>query len=489
MSLINMLEDIIQTRIQKIQELKKQGIDPFPEKVKRSFEISKALKDFSILSKKKKKIDLAGRIVAIRFHKNIIFVDLKDSTAKIQLIFKEDILSSQKLEFFNKYFDLGDFLGVKGVLIKSQTGEKSLLVYDYQMLAKSLRPIPKEWYGLEDAEERFRKRYLDLLVNDEVKQRFYLRSKIISLIREYFNSLGYLEVETPILQAVYGGANAKPFRSYLDYLSLPVYLRIAPELYLKRLLIGGMDKIYEIGKCFRNEGIDREHNPEFTMLELYSAYENREYLMKLLKGLFKFLEKNLKKEAPVLSKLVKEEWKIISLETFLKSKTGLTLKDSEEDWRQKAQELKIEIQGEESKEKIMDLVFKNFRGEIKKPTFIIDQPVILSPLAKKKSDNPDLTSRFQLIINGWELVNGFSELNDPLDQRERFDRQEQNRKKGDLEAHPRDTDFLLALEYGMPPAAGLGIGIDRLVAILTEAPSLKEVILFPFMKPKNEEEN
>ena len=468
-----MLDDIIKERIKKLRELKKLGVNPYPEKANRQFTIGEVLNNFSSWSKTKKKISLVGRIWSIRGHGGVMFCDVKDETGKLQLVLKTDILTGEKMKFFEKYFDLGDFIEAQGTLFITQKGEKSLLVNKFTLLTKSLRPLPKAWFGLEDAEERFRRRYLDLLENEEVKKRFTLRSKIITEIRNFLNKDGYLEVETPILQTIYGGANAKPFLTKLEALNLKLYLRIAPELYLKRLLIGGFENIYEIGKNFRNEGLDREHNPEFTMMELYSAYKTREDLMKLTKDLINHLTKTF----------IHLPWQIIDFEEFLKKKIGLDFEFSLEQWLNKAKTLGIEgINPQASKEKIADDILKKLRTEIKNPTFVINQPLAISPLAKKRIDNSQQTSRFQLIINGWEIANGFSELNDPLDQKERFQEQAKLREKGDLEAHPQDTDFIEALEYGMPPAAGLGIGIDRLVAVLTNAPSLKEVIFFPFMK-------
>jgi len=479
-----MLDDIIKERMRKSRELRQQGIDPYPEKVNRQFTIGEVLNNFSSWSNTKKKISLAGRIWSIRGHGGVMFCDVQDETGKLQLVLKTDILTEEKMKFFEKYFDSGDFLEAQGSLFITQKGEKSLLVNKFAILTKSLRPLPKAWFGLEDTEERFRRRYLDLLENEEVKKRFTLRSKIIAEIRNFLNKDGYLEVETPILQTIYGGANAKPFLTKLEALNLKLYLRIAPELYLKRLLIGGFENIYEIGKNFRNEGIDREHNPEFTMMELYSAYKTREDLMKLTKELINYLAKTFKKDIGK-NPITNLPWQIIGFEEFLKKTIGLDFGSSLEQWLSKAKTLGVEgINPQTSKEKIADDIFKKLRAEIKNPTFIINQPLAISPLAKKRIDNPQQTSRFQLIINGWEIANGFSELNDPLDQKERFQEQAKLKEKGDLEAHPQDTDFIEALEYGMPPAAGLGIGIDRLVAVLIQAPSLKEVIFFPFMKPK-----
>jgi len=478
-----MLDDIIKERIKKLEELEKKGIDPYPEFCSRQFSLKQVLDNFNRWSKKKKKINVAGRIMAKRGHGGVIFADIKDEETKLQLVFKEDKLGKDSIQFFEKYFDMGDFIEARGALFITKSGEKSLLVSNFKLLAKSLRPLPKVWYGLEDIEERYRRRYLDLILNDEIKKRFILRSKIICLIREFLNKEDYLEVETPILQPIYGGANAQPFITELKALNTKLYLRIAPELYLKRLIIGGFNKVYEIGKNFRNEGIDREHNPEFSMLELYAAYQSANDLKTLIQKLITFIVKNLNKDLPKPITLPKK-WQEVDYEKFLFQKTGLKLQDSKEEWFKKAIELKVEVDSKEEKEKIWDAIFKKFRTEIKGPTFIVNHPIEISPLAKKAKDIPTKVSRFQLIFKGWEIVNAFSELNNPLEQKQRFEIQAQKRTKGDLEAHPKDTEFIEALEYGMPPTAGLGLGIDRLVAVLTDAPSLKEVIFFPFMKPR-----
>ena len=480
-----MLSDLIKERIEKLKKLRKLGIDPYPEKTHRQFSIIQALDNFSKWSRAKKKIILAGRIWGIRGHGGAIFVDIKDQTEKIQLLFKQDKLGKDKMKFFENFFDLGDFLEIQGILFKTKRGEKTLEVRDFKLLSKSLRPLPKAWYGLEDAEERFRRRYLDLLENKEVRNKFVFRSRIISSIREFLNKKEYLEVETPILQPLYGGAFANPFVTRLEALKMKIYLRIAPELYLKRLIVGGFENIYEIGKCFRNEGMDREHNPEFTMLELYSAYKTREDLMKLIEELFQSLAKKFKNDIPDAKVFLKKTWEKIDFEKFLEKETGLNFNDSKEKWLKKSKSLGVIVDKMDSKEKIADGIFKKLRGKIIEPTFVIDHPLEISPLAKKKADDPDKTARFQLIVFGSEIVNGFSELNDPIDQKQRFKKQAEMKKKGDIEAHPQDIDYIEALEYGMPPTAGLGIGIDRLVTVLTRSSSLKEVILFPFMKPRN----
>ena len=479
-----MLDDIIKERIKKIQALEKLNIDSYPEKSQRQFHLGQVVDNFDSWSKSKKKIIVAGRIWSLRGHGGVMFCDIKDEHSKLQLVLKADVLGEEKIKFFEKYFDLGDFIEAQGILFVTERGERSLLVEQFILLTKSLRPLPKAWFGLEDAEERFRRRYLDLLENDEVKKRFTWRSQIIANIRAFLNNQGYLEVETPILQTIYGGANANPFLTKLDALKMKLYLRIAPELYLKRLIIGGFENIYEIGKNFRNEGIDREHNPEFTMMELYSAYKTREDAMALSENLIKHLAQGLNKEIDN-SYLLNTSWQRIDFEDFLKQKIKLDFTNSQKEWLDKAKELEIEhLDAKAPKEKIADLIFRKLRTELKAPTFIINQPLAISPLAKKDPQNPQKTLRFLLVINGWEIANGFSELNNPLEQKERFNEQAKLKKAGDIEAHPQDIDFIEALEYGMPPAAGLGIGIDRLVAVLTHASSLKEVIFFPFLKPK-----
>jgi lysyl-tRNA synthetase class 2 len=470
------LEEIRQSRLEKIQELRARGIDPYPEKTPPRTTIGEVLAKFG----KIRKAAVAGRIVSMRPHGGIIFVDLKDQSGKMQLIFKKDVLGDRfdLLELF----DLGDFIWAEGKLLKTKAGEKSIDAANFMMLAKSLRPVPSEWYGLKDVEERFRRRYLDLLTNEEVKARFRTRSNIIATIRKILEKEGYIEVETPILQPLYGGAAAHPFKTHHRILDIDLYLRIAPELYLKRLLVGGFEKIYEIGRVFRNEGIDREHNPEFTMLELYAAYETREGLMRLCEKLILNLAALLSKKKP----LPKPPWQEITFEEVIKRETGLSYNHATKNELMRAGEKHgLSFEPGQVKAKIADEIFKKlFVPKTKEPLFVIDHPVELSPLAKKDTKNPTVVRRFQLLADGWELINGFSELNDPIDQRERFEAQEKNRRAGDEEAMRYDEDFVEALEYGMPPASGLGIGIDRLVAWLTDAPSLKEVILFPMLKPK-----
>ena len=445
-----MLDDIIRDRRRKLNKLIGDGFNPYPSKVKRTILIAESLKNFNKLSRFQKQISATGRVMGLRDQGNLIFIDLKDESGKIQGVLKKDSLKNFKI--FKQSLDVGDFLEISGPLFKTQKGEKSVEAEKAEIITKSLRPLPSQWYGLKDIEERYRKRYLDIVLNPEIKEKIERRSKIIKIIRDDLLKAGFLEVETPILQVLPGGALARPFITHHNALNCDFYLRIAPELFLKRLLIAGFEKIFEIGRVFRNEGIDKDHNPEFTMLELYWAYQNWE-------GLMKFTEKLLKK-------FIKGRWEKITYEQALKKYTGKNLKNLKS-------------------EEVDEIFKKEVRPKIIKPTFITHYPKSISPLAKSWQDNPDLTERFQLIVDGMEIVNGFSELNDPIEQRKRMEEQERKYRAGDKEASRLDEDFLEALEYGMPSAAGLGVGIDRLVALITKSHNIKEIIAFPTLKPKS----
>lgn len=444
-----MLEDIIKERKKKLNNLLRSGINPYPARVKRTVSVAEALKNFTDLSRSRKQIFVAGRIMALRDQGNLIFIDLKDESGKIQAVLKKDNLLNFKI--LKQNLDIGDFLQVAGPLFKTQKGEKSIEAKSVQIIVKSLRPLPTQWYGLKDVEERYRKRYLDLILNPGIKEKVIIRSQTIETLRQNLTKEGFMEVETPILQPLPGGALARPFITHHNALNCDFYLRIAPELYLKRLLVAGFEKIFEIGRVFRNEGIDAEHNPEFTILELYWAYQDYE-------GLMRFTEKLLKKFIP-------GRWQKISYQEAVKK---YAKKDIE---KLRADEI--------------DEVFKKeVRPKIIKPTFVVCHPKTISPLAKSCEDDSNFTERFQLIAGGMEIVNGFSELNDPLDQRHRMEEQEKMYRAGNQEASRLDEDFLEALEYGMPPAAGLGIGIDRLIALITKTHNIKETIIFPTLKPK-----
>ena len=486
---MNPLDKIIEERRKKLNFLIKKGYQPYSSITTPISPISGIIKHFIQLTRNKERVAVAGRIMGLRQQGGLIFIDLVDQSGKLQGIFQKKTLSD--FDLLKKTLDIGDFIVLSGKTYKTKRGEKSLDAISAQIITKSLRPLPSTWYGLKDIEERYRKRWLDLIFNKEVKDIFVKRTKIIETLREILKQEGFLELETPVLQPLAGGAAARPFETHLNALDLDLYLRIAPELYLKRVLVGGFEKIFELGKNFRNEGIDREHNPEFTMLELYWAYQNYQGLMNFVEKIFMKLLVNLKiKQFSVANKKInlKRPWKRITFEKIIKKYTGLDINKS--DIKEIYKFLESEnISYEKNLEKfeLFDLIFKKVvRKNIISPIFVVDYPKEISPLAKAKEIQKNLAERFQLIIGGLELVNGFSELNDPLDQRERFKYQERRRQAGNLETAPFDEDFLEALEYGMPPAAGLGLGIDRLVMLLTGTNSLREVILFPTMRSRSQ---
>ncbi len=440
------LDDIRQVKIDKLNSLRAAGIDPYPATTKRTMSASEALASFDSLAESKKEITLAGRIMARRGHGGLIFFDLNDGGTKFQGIAKEDTLGAEGFKFFNELVDIGDIIEVTGTLFTTKKEEKTIEATHIGMLTKAILPLPEKWHGLVDVEERFRKRYLDLLMNEEVKQKFIKRAQIIQGLREYLIKHGFIEVTTPTLQPLYGGASARPFKTHFNALDQDMFLRIAPELYLKRLLVGGMDAVFEFTTNFRNEGIDREHNPEFSAVEFYIAYKDYNWGMD-------FVEDMLVTIAP--DKFTKP---------FRRVKYADLMKDTGS---------------------LEDAVFKEkVRSTLIEPTFVMDYPKDMLPLAKLKPGT-DTVEVFQFYFGGSELVKAFTELNDPIDQRERFKAQENMRAKGDEEAQQMDEDFVEALEYGMPPAAGFGIGIDRLVALLTDSHSIREVLLFPTMRPKD----
>ncbi|KKW14555.1 MAG: Lysine-tRNA ligase [Parcubacteria group bacterium GW2011_GWA2_50_10b] len=397
---------------------------------------------------------LAGRVMSLRAQGKIIFFDFDDGTGRFQALLKKgEPLSAEQFELFEKAFDIGDFVEIKGALFLSKQNEKTILAQDLRMLSKSLRPLPEKWHGLQDVEERFRKRYLDTLSNPEVKERFITRSKIVSLIRQFYLDKGFVEVDLPNLQPLAGGATAAPFKTHHNALDMDFYLPVAQELYLKELLAGGFEKVFEIGKRFRNEGVDTSHNPEFTMLESNEAYADAVSQREFTEELFKYVVKNL------FGKLqFQHQSQTIDLKPAFKVMKYPDVSD---------EEYKREI-----------------RPSLVQPTFLIDYPVSFNPFAKRKEDNPELIDRFQLVIAGVELVNAFAELNNPVDQKERYLEEDKKGAKGEKEISPSDMEYLEAMEYGMPPNGGIGIGIDRLVMLLTDVKNIKEVILFPTLKPK-----
>jgi len=482
------IDEIRKARLKKLNTIESAGILAYPISTKRTHAIGEAIEGFA---KIKKEIVLAGRLMSLRGHGGLIFGNIEDGTGKIQAMFKKDKLGPRGFKFFTDNFDIGDFVELKGRLTKTKTGEKTLETADYKILAKSLLPLPEKWHGLQDAEERFRKRYLDLIFNKEVKGKFFLKTRIIKELRSFLDSEGFLEVQTPILQPIYGGATAKPFKTHLNAQNLDLYLRISPELYLKRLLVGGFEKVYELGTCFRNEGIDRAHNPDFTMLEFYWAYADYKELMKFTEEMITSLLKKLFKKTQIEydgKKLnFKTPWPRIEYAELFKKYTNINLDEiNEEALREKAEKLGVQAKG--GKFEIADEIFKKtIRPKIEQPMFIIHYPSGAFPLAKPLDSNPEKSGSFQLIAAGMELLKAYSELNNPVLQKEKFQEQERIFKQGFQEAQRTDSDFIEALEYGMPPAAGWGLGIDRLSMLLTDSHSAREIILFPTMKQNKNE--
>lgn len=484
----NILEEEV-VRLDHLKNIKNASINPFPANVREviSLAVAKAKKEGA-------KVNVAGRIVSKREMGKLCFVHLKDFSGKLQVAFSEKNLGKDNYKFFIKNFDLGDFIEAGGEMFVTHKGEISVLIEEYKILSKALLPMPEKFHGLSNVETRYRKRYLDLLSNDETMRIAVVRSLLVREIRNYFDSKNFFEVETPILQSLYGGANAKPFVTHHNALDMKLFLRIAPELYLKRLIVGGFEKVYEIARCFRNEGIDHNHNPEFTQIEFYWAYANYQDLMDLMEDLlpkliksvglnlkFKVGETEVDFTPPYPRKTMRaiiKEYAKIDIEDYPDQKTLL----------KKALSLKMEgLEKNIGRGKLIDEIYKTFaRPYIINPIFMIDHPVELSPLAKIKETDSRYTERMQLVCAGGnELCNAFSELNDPVDQEQRLKEQERLAVDGDDESMPYDEDFVNALKHGMPPTAGLGMGIDRLVKILVNAENLKEVILFPTLKPES----
>jgi lysyl-tRNA synthetase class 2 len=476
------LNEIIQQRIAKSDALLAKGISAdsgiFPGRL----DIGCALKDFQ----EGKKVSLSGRIMAKRLHGKAVFLDLRDSTGRIQLYLKQDVVGEEKFKIFED-IDIADFIAVKGELFKTHTSEPTLKIEEFSILAKALRPLPEKWHGLKDIDIRYRQRYLDLIANEEVKKIFLLRARIIKAIRKFLDGKDFLEVETPMMHSIPGGAAGRPFKTYHNEYNLDLYLRIAPELYLKRLIVAGLDRVYEINRSFRNEGVSSRHNPEFTMLEVYAAYKNYEDMMELARDLIIFVAKevlgntNFTYQAKTVD--LASDWQKVSFARIVKEKFGIEPSDDErtilDKLKKKGLAPEVSKLSRNQATKIIEEVLED--QMIPNPTFVTDYFANMCPLAKNKKDNPLISERFELYIAGLEIGNAYSELNDPREQRRRFE--EEIKALSQDEKKSIDDDYILALEHGMPPAGGLGIGIDRLVMLLTDQPSIREVILFPLLRP------
>ena len=484
---------IIQNRLRQIEELRAMGVEPFPYEYERSHNASEALKLCEKLkpeeTDEKHTTTLAGRLVTLRTHGKLNFADLQDFSGKIQLYIQTDKLSEKDLLVFKKTA-AGDIVGVKGHPCRTKTGQESVLVTNWEMLSKAIRPLPEKWHGLENPELRYRMRYVDLISNPQVKEVFTKRSAILRSMRDYLEDKGFIEVETPMMQPIPGGATAKPFITFHNELGMNMFMRVAPELYLKRLSVGGFEKIFEINRNFRNEGIDLTHNPEFTMLELYEAFVDYEDIMELTEGIISNAAKKVLGNTKITYQGkeidLSPPFKRLTVVQAIKDLAGMDVeKMSAEEIIDLLRKNKIEVKKDTRWGALIMQVFDDFaQPKIVQPTFIIDYPVEVSYLVKKKRGDPRFTERFELFINGNEYGNAYSELTDPIEQRARFEDQAKLREKGDDEAQTFDEDFIRALEHGMPPTGGLGIGIDRLVMLLTDSASIRDVIFFPTLRPE-----
>ncbi len=478
-------------RLRKLAALRAQGIDPFPPRCRVTHTAAQLHQGFDGLpvgEQTTESVRVAGRIRARRIMGGASFLDLRDgSNEKIQIYASADGLDPARYELLTQ-LDIGDYIEVGGALFKTKRGELSVRASEVVLLSKSLRPLPEKWHGLTDVEARYRQRYLDLIANERAREIFIMRSKIIRAMRRFLDERGFLEVETPVLQPLYGGAFARPFTTFHNELKQTLYLRISDELYLKRLIIGGFDKIYEIGKDFRNEGVSTKHNPEFTMMECYQAYADYESMMKLTEQMVYFIAQELGKTRLTYQGQeidLTPPWQRLTMRKAIQQHAGIDIEEKPDlaslTEAVHAKKLRIEVKPTWG-QSVDELVSEFVEPKLTQPTFLLDYPVELSPLAKKKFGAPHLVERFEPFVGGREVGNAFSELNDPLDQRERFLQQEEQRRKGDEEAQQLDEDFLTALEYGMPPTGGLGIGVDRLTMLFTDSPSIREVILFPALR-------
>lgn len=485
----NEINEQMQVRIDKMHKIEEHGWKPFGYRFLYTHRAADIAAQFDELSEKETEVKMAGRIMAIRGHGKTCFMDMQDKTGRIQVYVRKDVIGEENYALI-KLMDIGDTVGITGTAFRTHMGELSIKANSVEMLSKSLRPLPEKWHGLKDVETRYRQRYVDLIVNPEVRDTFVKRSQIIRSVREVLDSHDFLEVETPILNTIAGGAAARPFISYHNALDMQVYMRIAPELYLKRLIVGGMDRVYEMGRVFRNEGIDNRHNPEFTSVEIYQAFADYRDMMDLTEEVVvKTAEKvlgttTINYEGTAIE--LASPWKRMSMIEAVKEYSGkdFTNVTDLEEARAIAKELNVAVEPSFGIGKIINACFEEYvEDKLIQPTFITGHPKEISPLAKSNPENPEITDRFEAYIYGREICNGFTELNDPIDQKERFLKQVEERANGDEEANMMDEDFVNALEYGLPPTGGLGIGIDRLVMFLTNSSTIRDVLFFPTMKP------
>lgn len=485
----NEINEQMQVRIDKMYKIEEHGWKPFGYRFLYTHRAADIAAQFDELSEKETEVKMAGRIMAIRGHGKTCFMDMQDKTGRIQVYVRKDVIGEENYALI-KLMDIGDTVGITGTAFRTHMGELSIKANSVEMLSKSLRPLPEKWHGLKDVETRYRQRYVDLIVNPEVRDTFVKRSQIIRSVREVLDSHDFLEVETPILNTIAGGAAARPFISYHNALDMQVYMRIAPELYLKRLIVGGMDRVYEMGRVFRNEGIDNRHNPEFTSVEIYQAFADYRDMMDLTEEVVvKTAEKvlgttTINYEGTTIE--LASPWKRMSMIEAVKEYSGkdFTNVTDLEEARAIAKELNVAVEPSFGIGKIINACFEEYvEDKLIQPTFITGHPKEISPLAKSNPENPEITDRFEAYIYGREICNGFTELNDPIDQKERFLKQVEERANGDEEANMMDEDFVNALEYGLPPTGGLGIGIDRLVMFLTNSSTIRDVLFFPTMKP------
>ncbi|MGI5901388.1 MAG: lysine--tRNA ligase [Desulfitobacteriia bacterium] len=482
--------ELMMVRLEKLQNLKEQGIEPYADRYLKTHQTWEIIENFPELDGQE--VSIAGRVMSKRHQGKVIFFHIQDQDGRLQAYIRKDKVGEKEFELINT-FDIGDIVGIEGEVFRTKRGEISIRALKVTLLTKSLRPLPEKFHGLTNVETRYRQRYLDLIMNTEVRETFVMRSLIMRTMRRYLENNGFLEVETPTLSSIAGGAAAKPFITHHNALNIDLYLRIALELPLKRLIVGGFEKVFEIGRNFRNEGISIKHNPEFTMMELYQAYANYEDIMNLTEDMIAYIVEQVHGTLEITYQDEKinfaKPWRRLQMLEAIKQYTGVDFENikSDQEARSLAEEKGLLVRDHDTRGTIINEFFEEFvEPKLIQPTFIIGHPVEISPLAKRNTLRPEYTDRFEVFVYGREIANAFSELNDPLDQRERFENQMKQRERGDDEAHMMDEDFLQALEYGLPPTGGLGVGIDRLVMLLTNSASIRDVILFPTMRPREE---